>query len=173
MKRGVLTKGLLVLLVSVLISSFSLSTFAQRGPKNFKDSAKFENRIPNLTAEQKTKIESLKVKQFKEVLPLKNELAEKKAHLKTLESVEKVDRDAVNKTVDEITALQGKMFKLKVNHKLDFASILTDEQKVFVSTHKGKGAKGQMNMRRGNGRGMSRGMNSNCPNPNCPQMNAK
>jgi Spy/CpxP family protein refolding chaperone len=173
MKRGVLVKSLLVLLISVLISSFTLSSFAQRGTRNFKDSAKFENRIPNLTAEQKTKIESLKVKQFKEVLPIKNELAEKKAHLKTLESAEKVDRDAVNKTIDEITALQGKLFKMNVNHRLDFASILTDEQKVFVSLNKAKGAKGQMNKRRGIGRGMGNGMNSNCTNPSCPQINAK
>jgi Spy/CpxP family protein refolding chaperone len=171
MKRGVLVKGLLMLLISVLISSFSLSSFAQRGPRNFKDSARFENRIPNLTAEQKTKIESLKVKQFKEVLPLKNELAEKKAHLRTLESTEKVDRDAVNKTVDEITALQGKLFKLKVNHRLDFASLLTDEQKVFISTHHATRAKGQMQMRMRNR--MKEGFKNGPHQPNCEQMNVK
>jgi Spy/CpxP family protein refolding chaperone len=168
MKRFFMTKSILVLLVSVLITSLSLNSYAQRGPRASKDSARFENIIPNLTAEQKTKIESLRVKQYKEVLPLKNELGEKKAHLKTLESAEKVDRDAINKTIDEITVLQGKIFKMKVNQRLDFGSILTDEQKAFISTHRGMGGKGHMNMRRGEKGRMGEGVKANSPNPNCP-----
>lgn len=136
MKKTVVKKSLLVLLVSVLITSFSLNSYAQRGPREFRDSARIDHKIPNLTAEQKTKIEGLRVKHQKEVIPLKNELEEKRAHLKTLESMEKVDRDAINKTIDEITALQGKIMKMKVNHRLDVAALLTDEQKVFFNSHR-------------------------------------
>lgn len=136
MKRKVLTKSLLVLLVSVLITSFSLNSYAQRDPRALCDSTRSSCRIPNLNAEQKTKIETLKIKHLKEVTPLRNELDEKKAHLKTLKSMEKVDRDAINKTIDEITALQGKIMKMKVNHRLDVAALLTDEQKVFFNSHR-------------------------------------
>lgn len=171
MKRVVFNKSLLVLLVSVLITSFSLSSFAQRGPKAFRDSANFGGGIPNLTEEQQTKIQDFRVKHIKEVTPLKNELAEKKAHLKTLESSEKVDKDAINKTIDEISALQGKLMKMRVNHQLEVASVLTDEQKVFFNAH--KGMKGKMGKHNGMGKGMKnrQGGNGNiCPNnnPNCP-----
>ncbi|NOU17131.1 MAG: Spy/CpxP family protein refolding chaperone [Bacteroidales bacterium] len=142
MKKTVVTKSLLVLLVSVLITSFSLNSYAQRGPREFRDSARIDHRIPNLTADQKTKIETLRTKHLKEVTPLRNELDEKRAHLKTLESMEKVDRDAINKTIDEITTLQGKIVKMKVNHRLDVASLLTDEQKVFFNSHREMRGKG-------------------------------
>ena len=174
MRRVVLTKGLLMLMVSVLITSLSFNTYVQRGPRAFRDSARFECRIPNLTAEQKTKIESLRVKHFKEVTPIKNELIEKRAHLNTLESAETVNKDAITKTIDEISALQAKLMKLKVNHRLDVASNLTDEQKVYFNAHQGMGGRGQMGMgqgmRKGMRRGMGDGMGPNCPNnhPNCP-----
>jgi Spy/CpxP family protein refolding chaperone len=154
MKKTVVTKSLLVLLVSVLITSFSLNSYAQREPREFKDSARIEHKIPNLTADQKTKIETLKIKHIKEVTPLRNELDEKRAHLKTLESMEKVDRDAINKTIDEITALQGKIMKMKVNHRLDVAALLTDEQKVFFNSHReGRDRDDERGMERGKGRG--------------------
>ncbi len=167
MKRKVLTKSLLVLLVSVLITSFSLNSYAQRGPRALCDSTRSSCRIPNLTADQKTKIETLKVKHLKEVTPLRNELDEKKAHLKTLKSMEKVDRDAINKTIDEITALHGKIMKMGVNHRLDVAALLTDEQKVFFNSHRGgrdrDGDRGR-GMGRDGDRGRGRGPCKKCIN---------
>jgi len=157
MKNNFFTKGLFVLMVSALITASSSNTFAQRGPRpnDFRqDSARFERCIPNLTADQKAKIETLRVKHLKEVTPLKNELAEKRAHLKTLESVEKPDKDAINKTIDEITSLHGKIMKMGANHRLEVSSNLTDEQKVYFNSHRGQMNKGQM--------GMGRGMRGNC-----------
>lgn len=157
MKKSIFSKCLLLLMVSVLVATISSNSFAQRrmGLNNVSaDSAKFERGIPNLTADQKTKIESLRVKHAKEITPLKNELAEKQAHLKTLSSVDKPDRDAINKTIDEITALRGKIMKVNVNHRLDVSSILTDEQRVFFNSHH-NGMKNGHRM----GKGMKRGMN--------------
>lgn len=168
MKSRFITKGLLVLMISALITTLSSNTFAQRGPNDSRrDSTRFERCIPNLTADQKTKIESLRVKHLKEVTPLKNELAEKRAHLKTLESVEKPDKDAINKTIDEITSLHGKIMKMGASHRLEVSSNLTDEQKVYFNSHRGQ--KGQMGMGRGMGKGRMGG--NNCPNPNCPYKN--
>jgi len=179
MKRVAISKSILVLLVSVLITSISFNSFAQRGPRAIGDSTRFDCRIPNLTAEQKTKMDGLRVKHLKEVTQLRNELAEKKAHLNTLESAEKVDRDAISKTIDEISILHGKIMKSGANHRLEVSSNLTDEQKVFFNAHQRQGGKGQMGMgngmkhrmRNGNGNGNGNGNRGNyCPNnhPNCP-----
>lgn len=163
MKRIFFAKGLLVLMVSALIAVTLSNTYAQSAPRPNdpkEDSARFERGIPNLTADQKAKIESLRVKHIKEVTPLRNELAEKRAHLKTIASLEKPDKDAINKTIDEISTLQGKIMKLNVSHRLDVASNLTDEQKVFVSTHR----RGHMGKGNGMGRGMRKGMHGDFPN---------
>jgi Spy/CpxP family protein refolding chaperone len=165
MKSIFFSKSLLVLMVSVLITAVSSNSFAQRGPRALGDSTRFGCKIPNLTADQKIKIESLRVKHIKEVTPFRNEFAEKKAHLKTLESTEKPDKDAINKTIDEMTSLQSKIMKLRVNHRIEVSSILTDEQKVFFNSHRG----GKMGMGKGMGKGMKRGMRGNCPN--CPNKN--
>ena len=55
MKR-LLSKSLLVLMVSALIATSFSNAYAQRGNRPMRDSARFERGIPNLTAEQKTKI---------------------------------------------------------------------------------------------------------------------
>lgn len=174
MKR-LLSRSLLVLMVSALIATSFSNAYAQRGNRPMRDSARFERGIPNLTAEQKTKIQVLKVKHQKEVTPLRNELAEKKAHLRTLNSVEKPDINAINKTIDEISALQTKIMKSNASHRIEIASNLTDEQKVFFNSHQGKMRNGKRGHGMGNGMGNGRGngmgngnRGNNCPNSNCP-----
>jgi len=168
MKNNLFTKSLLVLMLSALMVTVSSNSFAQQGHKQHmmnRDSSKHEMGIPNLTADQKTKIDALRVKNQKEVTPLRNELNEKEAHLRTLESADKVDKDAINKTIDEITALQGKIMKLRVNHRLEVSALLTDDQKVYFNSHHGDG----MGMGKGMGKKMKKDMKGpNCPNPNCP-----
>jgi len=169
MKR-LLSKSLLVLMVSALIATSINNAFAQRGDRPMRDSARIEREIPNLTAEQKTKIQALRVVHQKEVTPLKNELAEKKAHLKTLESAEKTDKDAINKTIDEISSLQAKIMKSNASHRIEVASNLTDEQKVFFNAHREKRGDGQRGKGMGTGRGdgmgngMGKGHKGNNPN---------
>lgn len=174
MKR-LLSKSLLVLMVSALIATSINTAYAQRGNRPMRDSARFERGIPNLTTEQKTKIQDLRVKHLKEITPLRNELAEKKAHLKTLQSVDKPDMNAINKTIDEISALQTKIMKSNASHRIEVASNLTDEQKVFFNSHQGKMRNGKRVHGMGNGMGNGRGYGmgygnrgNNCPTPNCP-----
>lgn len=170
MKTKNLMRSMMMLMVVALTATFSTNTYAQRGKGSndlLMDSIKHERGIPNLTADQKAKIEILRVKHIKEVTPLRNELAEKRAHLKTLESVEKPDKDAINKTIDEISTLQGKLMKMRANHRIEVASNLTDEQKVVFNSRQGKMKNGKR------GHGMSNGMGNgnrgnNCPNSNCP-----
>ncbi len=176
MKTKFFKISMLVLMVAALIATFTSNSFAQRYESRsndlLMDSLKHEIGIPNLTADQKTKMENLRVNHLKEITPLRNEMTEKKAHLKTLESAEKPDKAAINKTIDEISVLHGKIMKASVNHRLEVASILTDEQKVFFNAHQGKMKKSFKDHGMGNGRGdgmskgMRKGMNSDCPN--CP-----
>lgn len=169
MKRSILTKSMWVLAMSALM--LSTGAFAQMGPRAMNmrnDSLRNFSRIPNLTTEQRTKIQDLRTKHLKDVTPLRNELREKKAHLITLESADKPDINAINKTIDEITTLNSKMMKLRASHRMEVASLLTDEQKLFFNTHQGKMGRGNkgngmgMGPRRGNG---PRGV-GNCPG--CP-----
>lgn len=87
--------------------------------------------IPDLSQDQTQKIEDLHIAHLKEVNQLRNQVAEKKAHLRTLQSADKVDNTAINKTIDEITAIQNDLMKKNVNHRQAVRNILTDKQKVI------------------------------------------
>lgn len=116
----------------------------------------------NLTPEQEQKINDLRVKHLKEVTPLRNELAEKRAHLRTLESADKPDMNAINKTIDEINSLRTKMMKAGAAHRAEVSQLLTDEQRVLFNSRgpRGKGMKGQQGyMGRGMGLGLGPCMN--------------
>ncbi|HEV8512308.1 MAG TPA: periplasmic heavy metal sensor [Cyclobacteriaceae bacterium] len=97
--------------------------------------------IPNLTEDQKKKLAELKTPHAKEVLPLKNQLAEKKAHLKTLQTAEKADLNAINSTIDEMSQLQSQIMKKNAAHKQAIRKILTDEQRIAFDTRASAGRK--------------------------------
>lgn len=113
----------------------------------------------NLTPEQEQKINDLRVKHIKEITPLRNELNEKQARLRTLESTEKPDMAAINKTIDEISTIKAKLMKARAAHRAEISQLLTDEQRViFNSRGYGKGMRGHRgNMRGGYGMGMGLG----------------
>lgn len=91
----------------------------------------------NLTAEQKTQIEKLKTAHMKEMIGLKNQLKEKKAHLRTVTTVDKVDMVEVNKTIDEIGVIKTEMMKKKEAHKQEVRKLLTEEQRLKFDMHHG------------------------------------
>ncbi|MGE0076646.1 MAG: Spy/CpxP family protein refolding chaperone [Bacteroidales bacterium] len=147
----------LVMLMLVGYSAYSQQGQQLRGNFDRKTNqvGNFECRIPNLTDDQKQKINDLRVKHIKEVTPLKNEMGEKKARLRTLESVDKPDLNAINKTIDEMASIRAQIMKKNAAHRVEVASLLTDEQKVFFQQHKGK--KSGKGMRQGDRRGMGQG----------------
>ncbi len=87
--------------------------------------------IPDLTDQQKKQIEDFHLAHMKEMTPLKNQMGEKRAHLKTLRTADKPDNNAINKTIDEITNLQNQMMKKCETHFQSVRGILTDKQRVF------------------------------------------
>lgn len=137
----------MIIAITVALSC-SLSAFGQKN-KEEKGKAQTEASAPkskgqrgmNLSDEQKQKMKDIHLKTSKEVLPLKNQLAEKKAHLKTLTTVEKPDMNEINKTIDEMSALRNQIMKKKVAAKMEVRSILNDEQRLMFDMKDGKHGK--------------------------------
>ena len=88
--------------------------------------------IPNLTADQQTKISGLRTSFSKEMQNYNNELAEKR----------------VNGTSSEINAIQKNMQNSREKHSQKVRNLLTADQKVYYDN---------LNLGNGNGQGSGRG----------------
>lgn len=100
--------------------------------------------IPDLTEQQVQKIEELCLTTKKEINGIKNQMGEKQAHLKTLQDADKADMAAINKTIDEISALKADMMKKHEATRQTIRGLLTEKQKiVFDSKPKGGCAGGE------------------------------
>ena len=145
-------KKLKILLLSVLVILTSNFAFSQKqanqkpGPnKNFG----IENRIPNLSDEQKEQIKNERTQFMSDVLPIKNQLKEKQAHLNTLQTAKETDINAINKTIDEISALRTDIMKRRALFRQKVRANLNDEQRVYFDTHMmNKKARGHKKMQK-------------------------
>ncbi|MBL3656453.1 Spy/CpxP family protein refolding chaperone [Fulvivirga sediminis] len=87
--------------------------------------------IPKLTEDQKGKMKEMRLSFYKETLPLKNELNEKKAQLRTLTTVESPNMKKVNKLIENMGAIEVELKKARVAHHQEVRSQLTEEQRIF------------------------------------------
>lgn len=137
------------IIITITLISFSPYILAQRGQHNLKRLYKTEhwmnhnqnyrkNGIVVLTKEQKDQLKTFRIEQEKQLLPLKNQLREKRAQLQTLRTAEKVDMIAINNLVDEIAELQKKHIKVREAHYQKVRSVLTDEQRIIYDNSMGK-----------------------------------
>ena len=156
------TRNLTIIAILLFVTG---SVFAQgnQGRKgNFKGQGKMNKgnmfmNIPDLTDAQKTQLKDMRTANMKEMLPLRNELQEKQAHLKTVSTGDNVNMNEVNKTLEDISAIKLKMAKNKFANRQAVRKILTDDQRVFFDMHAGngmKGKRGKMNKPCKNGQGM-------------------
>jgi len=160
-----------VLMFVVLMSS---AASAQPGSGNGKGMADGTYPgISNLSAEQEQQIEKLRTAHQKEMLPLRNQLGEMEAKLRTLTTGDKVDMALVNKQLEDISGVKLAMAKKREAHKQDVRKLLTEDQRVQFDMHAGKGkggdcgkhGKGQRGGGQGNGNGNGYG-NGNGPRCN-------
>lgn len=93
---------------------------------------------PVLTAEQSEAIVSLRNELKKDLLQINNQLAEKRAQLKTLQQTEKPNLKAIDSKIDEITDLQNKKMKLVARTEAKIRENLTEEQRLQYDLRKGK-----------------------------------
>lgn len=140
------------LILAVLAIMFITSTSIMAQPGEGKGKCK---NLPGLTEEQSKKIDALKTTHLKEMMPLKNQMDEKKAQLKTLTTGDKVDMATVNKKIDEIGALKTDMMKKREAHRQEVRKILNDEQRLMFDMHHGKMGRGHG---KGHGNGHGKGM---------------
>lgn len=99
--------------------------------------------LPGLTDDQKTKFKALKLAHMKEMMPLKNQMGEKKAKMKSLMTVDKPDMTAINALIDEMALLHAEMMKKKAAHKQEMRKIMNDEQRLIFDMHSGKDCCGE------------------------------
>ncbi len=128
-----LTFILVALALSVNTGVFGQKRQVKTQMKVLKEST-FKHEIPNLTDEQKAKIKELKIANMKVMLPLKNKIGEKRAHLRTLITAENIDMKAINKTIDEIGSIRTEMIKKKIANRMEIRKLLTEEQRLFFDT---------------------------------------
>jgi len=97
--------------------------------------SKHKRMMPDLTEEQQEKIKALRVKHMEALKPLRNELGEKKARLRTLTTSDKVNMSEINKVIEDIGRMKTEMMKLKEQHRQEVRRLLTDEQRVMFDAH--------------------------------------
>jgi Spy/CpxP family protein refolding chaperone len=91
--------------------------------------------IPGLSEEQQEQIKALKTEHMKAMQPLRNQLGEKKARLRTLTTADKVNMAEINKVIDDIGKMQTQLMKLKEQHRQEIRKLLNDEQRVMFDAH--------------------------------------
>lgn len=136
-------KPIMLLIAALFVVSSGLA-FAQyaKGDRDGKPamhgekSPRHKSMIPDLTDEQKEQMENLHVGHLKAVQPLQNEIGEKQARLRTLQTADKVNISEINKVIEDIGQLRIKIMKSKAAHHQEIRSLLTDEQRVFFDAHR-------------------------------------
>jgi len=136
----------LVLVMSVLFFAFaSFNASAQRGQCCAKQQMVQKNDcskvIPNLSEDQKAKIDKLRTDHLDAVKPLREKMKANREMRRKLMSADKQDQVAINANIDEHAKLQAQIMKLKTKHISSVRSLLTDEQKVAYDAHHAKNRK--------------------------------
>lgn len=133
-----------VILTGLLVGVSLAQPPGKKGP-NPERGERFLERIPNISEEQKEQIKELKTDHMKEVLPLRNQVDEKEAHLKTLSTADKVDMAKINKTIEEIGNLKITIAKNRAAHKQKIRNVLNEDQRIVFDSmsmkrgpHKGR-----------------------------------
>ncbi len=117
----------------------------------------------NLTEEQQEKIAGLRLEMQKELLPLRNQLGEKRAKMRTLATTENADLKALNRLIDESKDLQAEMAKLRLANRQQIRKLLTEEQRIMFDSRP-LGLRGNKNFNRPGCRyGGRRGAGFNAP----------
>src|SRR6056297_1005201 len=101
-------KKITVLMLAFLMLA-GVQTFAQRG-RNFKNNVNrpYQNRetcwrIPDLTTEQETNIEALRISHWKVMKNYRNQMNELRARKRTLNTTPQADMNELNSVIDQMT----------------------------------------------------------------------
>jgi Spy/CpxP family protein refolding chaperone len=138
-KSGITFITMLALLIAGIISNNAFAQEEHCGKGNMPGMHKGDKGIgfiKDLTTDQQKQIDVLKLNLIKETIGIKNQIEEKKAHIKTISTGDNVDMIPVNKALDELFALKAEIAKKHEAFQQDVRKILTAEQKVMFDIHK-------------------------------------
>jgi len=110
----------------------------------------------DLTDEQKSKVEELRLSSVKANLPIQNQIREKEAHLTTLVTAEKANTTDIDNTIEAIGKLKTEVRINHTNTQLAIRGLLTDNQKIIFDQH--------LANQGGRGNQMGRDRGQNCRN---------
>jgi len=91
--------------------------------------------IPNLTAEQSSKIQALQKAHLDEIAPLQQDLLKKRTELRSLWLTQNPDQAKITALQKEILNLQAKITEKGTNMKLETRKLLTPEQQAQMSIY--------------------------------------
>lgn len=86
--------------------------------------------IPDLTDQQKEQIRKIRLEGLKELLPLKNQLKEKQAQLRTL-TTGQADMPSAYEVAEEIGMIQTDLLKKRLDIRQQIRELLTEDQRVI------------------------------------------
>jgi len=165
----------LKLVLSLMVVSMLLignTAMAQRGQRNGqgygqgpavnRSQVDRKVEIPNLSDDQKAKIETLTTKALKESNLLRSQLKERRAHLNTLSIADNADQKTIDTEIDEIGKLQTKLIKVHAKLRQDIRALLDDDQKAYFDIHYRQIMRGQIGNRMGNPRNCRAGQGPYC-----------
>jgi Spy/CpxP family protein refolding chaperone len=109
--------------------------------------------ILDLTEDQDSKIDALRLEQMKERTAFRNQKNELMAKKQTLMASDNADMKEINAVIDQMTNVHSKMMKASAKHHQDVRNLLTDEQKVIFDSKPMRGHKNG----KGNGHGYNHG----------------
>ncbi len=159
-----------LILLMVIIAGTMLTTTAQpHGKRQMSNPNRNEMNcfIPNLTEDQQTQIETLRLEYMKQCNQYQAEIAEMQATKHKLMIADKPDQKSINALIDKISSKQAEMHKATVAHQIAVRNLLTDEQKVVFDNRPmnrknyGKGRSNEFRGRMGMGMGPFCPMNQN------------
>ncbi|MDZ7806354.1 MAG: Spy/CpxP family protein refolding chaperone [Gracilimonas sp.] len=88
----------------------------------------------NLTDEQTAKVEEIHLNGQKGMIPLRNNMQEKNAQLRTLRMSDDYDEAAVNALIEEIGELRTAMMTMRTARQQQVREVLTEEQQIKFDT---------------------------------------
>ncbi len=94
--------------------------------------------LDNLTPEQKTKIEDIKIETRKSIIPIKSQIELKQIDLHKEMKNNSSDKDKILKLAQDIHQLEWQIKKAQVEERLKIHSILTPEQREELKMHRPK-----------------------------------
>ncbi len=117
----------LVLVFGLILTSQALAARKGHRPGRGLGLLMFSEKL-GLSDEQKSKIESIKLKAEKGTISKKAELETANLDLRELLKADKPDRAAIRKKVNEISKLRADLNMIRIDSMLDSKAVLTSEQ---------------------------------------------